>query len=109
MLPHSAPAPLSAVYQTAAQVLTVTFDKLLRSLPTAPGNWTGCLALAPASNVAGAAPGAAFERTVTVPMNVGGPCFTPNWITYAAVPADLISRAGVPAAAFAAFPCTVIP
>ncbi|MBA7709079.1 hypothetical protein ES703_117987 [subsurface metagenome] len=109
MLPHSAPVPLSAVYQTLAKVLTVTFDKLLKSLPTAAANWTGCLALAPASNVAGKAPGAAFEHTVTVPMAVGGPCFTPNWITYAAVPADVVSRAGVPAAAFPNFPCNVVP
>ena len=42
-------------------------------------------------------------------MAVGGPCFTPNWITYAAVPADVVSRAGVPAAAFPNFPCNVVP
>lgn len=109
MLPHSAPVPLSAVYQTAAKVLTVTFNKLLRVQPTAPGNWSGCLALAPASNVAGSAPGTTDRYDVIVPMAVGGPCFTPNWVSFAAVPADVVSRAGVPAAAFSNFACNVVP
>lgn len=90
-------------------MLTVTFDKLLKSLPTAAANWGGCLALAPRTAVQGLAPGAAFERTVTVPMLRAAICFGADRCEYLAVPPDVISRAGVPAAAFAAFPCTVVP
>lgn len=109
MLPLSPPLPKTATYSDSADVLTLTFDQVLQTGPTAAANWTGCLNFPPRTAVDGSAPGTVAACCVQVPMVRGGICFGASRCNYAAAPPDLLGPTGVPVAAFADFPCTVIP
>lgn len=54
--------------------------------------------------------GTIIGKRVSIPMQIGiSPCFNNNQCDYLASPADVISRAGVPAASFTNFPFTLLP
>jgi hypothetical protein len=89
----------------AAPTLTVTFDRALQPGALAPGNWSArfgnTLQLCSAANVGG--PG---NTQVICAMVADGLSIGANACTYTAAPADVISTAGIPAAAFMNFPIT---
>lgn len=98
----SAPLPLSAAVDTAAQTWGVVFDQPLLTGPIFAANWrfTG-----PGSNWA-ATTAVALEHHVGGAMIPIGFPADPIVLNYDATPADLKSAASVPAAPIVAFPLT---
>ena len=88
----------------------MTFDHLLQPGATAAANWTGVAKFnAAGTSVSGFAPGTVLGTVVAVPMQRVGPGALPQAVDYLAVPPDIVSNRGIPAAPFAGFPLTMLP
>ena len=106
MPPPEPPLPAAATFATAAQVLTVTWNKPLTAQPTAAANW---IVRASTKQYNAIIPGASAGLQTTVPMAFQFIDFGPDVVSYAAAPPDVLSLPGIPAAPFANFPLAVLP
>lgn len=105
-MPLSAAVPLSATISTWTDELTVNFSHLLVDGLSAIGNFR----LFDGANVWDhPAPAAINMRSVVATMIMGAADPTPPSCQYLAVPPDVVDRNGLPVAAFAGFPVTVVP
>lgn len=109
MLPHNPPVPVSATIEAATSIVRVTFDRDLITGLSAKGNWVvkADIGTGPKTHtINGANP--IFQRVVTIPTTLAGITFPPLGVTYAASPADVVSRTGVAAASFANLPIVTV-
>lgn len=109
MLPPKPPVPVSATIEAATSIVRVTFDRDLISGVSAKGNWVvkANIGAGPKTfTVNGANP--IFQRVVTIATTSAGITFPPLGVTYAASPADVVSRTQVPAASFVNLPIVTI-
>jgi hypothetical protein len=102
------PLPVSAVFDLAAKLLTVTFDHVLQSSTSIDvANWT--FVQNPTTKFAGTLPGVAAGNAITVTLDSIVPVGLQAVGTqYAPPPFDVIATNALTAAAFTAFPTTVV-
>lgn len=104
-MPSSPPVPTSAVFDSPSKTLTVAFDQPLQPGTSAAGNW--------------AAWPANIRHANTIPIVVSGntvsgvlaqqfPDTKSNVVQYFGSPPDVVGLNGLPVAAFADFPLTVV-
>lgn len=106
MQPLSAPIPLQATLTLTTGTLTVDFDKLLVSQPTAGNSWFAWDGLNRHQNLAGA--GSAFMRRVTIVLPNIVPQVKAQSCRYANLLGDVVGRNGLLVQAFDDFPLTVV-
>lgn len=106
MQPPEASRPVRAQFVLATGTLTVDFDKLLVTGVTARSQWIVFDGLF--RHLIPAGPGTVFMRTVTMDLPAVIPDLTAVGVDYSALFADVISRNGLPVAAFSGFPITII-
>lgn len=91
-------------------MLTVTFDRLLRTGTSGPGNWWATQFAFPSTRHDQIGPAVVLNDTVTAQLKVAGPGLPPpGFCRYDAIPPDVFSRPGVPAAPFPQYPIVEIP
>jgi hypothetical protein len=100
---------VGATIAAATGDVVVTFDRILQPGATAQANWFVVANIGTGVKTQGVTgPGVILGATVTLPTLEGGIAFPPPGVTYKAVPADVVSRFGLPAAPFDDFPIAVI-
>ncbi len=109
-VPPDPPLPLSGTISASTFIVLLTFDQPLQPGPSAKANWDvrADLGVGPKQHTI-PAPATIIGSTVSIPTAVAGITFPPLGCDYAAVPPDVVSLKGIPAAPFNAFPLTTIP
>ena len=103
-LSNDPPLPLAARFVAATNRWSVTFDSVLESGALDAGNWRIDIVGSQFTATTAIASG----KSVSGDSTLGGPGDPSDTVRYTPPPADVLGLNGVPAAAFSAFPVTVV-